>query len=121
MANSTRNVILFLSLVLLKKGAEMRLMFGVSYQPFKNTIVIIAIVLFTLTSSASTLQKPQQEKPHPCCYCLCFIRDYHRNCHKLCVLPKKESGKIRAFNSIENKMCTELCALKKEGTKHLKH
>ncbi len=56
----------------------------------------------------------------PCCYCACRMEDM-KGCHKLCVLPDREDGRKRAFTKTENQLCTELCAIKKEGCAHLSH
>jgi len=81
--------------------------------------VRLASLVTLLWLSFLTLQPV--EKPHPCCYCRCGIKDYHKNCHKLCKLPPSSKGKVRAFNKIEDGFCVEVCMLKKEGKEHLKH
>ena len=82
-------------------------------------------VLWTMITllwlGASAVGQRAAEKPHPCCYCRCGIKDYHKDCHKLCKLPPSSKGKVRVFNKIEDGFCVEVCMSKKEGKEHLKH
>ena len=89
----------------------------------RRAILLWVLAGFVLTASASKTTSPSRarSKPHPCCYCACHLPDYYKDCHKLCVLPKDKEGKLRAFTENENRFCVELCALKKEGSEHLKH
>ena len=86
------------------------------------TLSFALIVLTASATQAPPLQKKKVET-HFCCYCRCGFADYHKECHKLCVLPEseKDNAKVRAMNKTEDRMCVEVCALKKEGRKHLEH
>ena len=85
------------------------------------------VVGFVLVAAVATLtaladKTPPQKHKHamPCCYCACRMDD-KMACHKLCELPDGEGGRKRAFTKTENQLCTELCAIKKEGCAHLSH
>ena len=84
----------------------------------------IGILLVALAASLTTLADKTPPRPHrhlmPCCYCACQMEDM-KTCHKLCVLPDGEGGRKRAFTNTENRLCTELCAIQKEGCAHLSH
>ncbi len=97
----------------------------------KQLLIILCLLLLPHGNAAQ-----QKEFKHACCYCPCYVADYHKGCHGLCELPIGElkgflegagSGPgyielpLRAFSPTESKMCIELCMLKKEGRAHLKH
>jgi hypothetical protein len=83
-------------------------------------LVLVAVVA-TLTAAADKTHPSQHKHAMPCCYCSCNIGDKERECHKLCELPDGEGGRKRTFTKTENQLCTELCAIKKEGCAHLSH
>lgn len=87
----------------------------------RKIVATFSLAVFALAASAGKTTQQQNHLTHSCCYCNCRMSDYHKQCHKLCVLPESKNKKIRAFNQTENRLCIELCALKKEGTEHLKH
>ena len=87
----------------------------------RKVIAALSIAVFVLTASAGKTTQGSKYIAHACCYCNCRIADYHKNCHKLCVLPEKKNGKVRALNKTEDRFCIELCAIKKEGKEHLQH
>jgi len=82
-------------------------------------ITVIFALFWLLTLPFQSVEPV--EKPHPCCYCRCGIKDYHKDCHKLCRLPPTSNDKVRMFNYTEDVFCVEVCMLKKEGRRHLKH
>jgi len=82
-------------------------------------IVFVAAVA-TLTALADKTTPQKQKHVMPCCYCACKMEDM-KGCHKLCVLPDGDEGRKRTFTRTENQLCTELCAIKKEGCAHLNH
>ena len=87
----------------------------------KRVTGIILVVLFTSLTALGDKKGPQAHKhAMPCCYCACKIND-KMNCHKMCVLPDGEGGRKRGFTDTENQLCTELCAIKREGCAHLNH
>lgn len=93
---------------------------------FRNAVAVVLFAALAMMASAQKSTKQQKHQAHPCCYCVCQVTDYHRDCQKLCKLPKlpgdeDKDGKVRMFTSTENKMCQHLCAFKKEGAEHLKH
>ncbi len=51
---------------------------------------------------------------HACCYCACNVADYHKNCHKFCVLPRGKDKKIRMFTKTEDRFCKEFCDIKRK-------
>ncbi len=82
---------------------------------------ILLVALAAAFSAQADKTSPQTQKhAMPCCYCSCEMEDM-QGCHKLCVLPSGENGRKRAFTKTENELCTELCAIKKEGCAHLSH
>ena len=83
-------------------------------------LILVALVT-TLTALADKNPPKQHKHAMPCCYCACRIEDKVHECHKLCELPDGDGGRKRAFTKTENRLCTELCAIKKEGCVHLSH
>ena len=64
------------------------------------------LILATMMDSCLVYGK---ELPHACCYCRCGVKDYHKDCDDLCVLPPKNPKEVRTFTSTEDKMCVRLC------------
>ncbi len=87
----------------------------------RKVIAALSIAVFVLTASAGKTTQESKHIAHPCCYCHCRMTDYHKDCHKLCVLPKDKKAKLRTFTKTEDRLCVELCAVKKEGNEHLTH
>jgi hypothetical protein len=81
---------------------------------------VLVVVIASLTALADKTPLKQHKHSMPCCYCTCKMEDM-KACHKLCVLPEGEDGRKRLFTKTENQLCTELCAIKKEGCAHLSH
>lgn len=87
----------------------------------KSVGILVAVLVATLSGVADKTTLQAQKHVMPCCYCACQLKDMVKECHKLCQLPDGEDGRKRGFTKTENQLCTELCAIKKEGCAHLNH
>lgn len=85
---------------------------------------VVRLLLMALATAFAVLadKTPPTQHKHvmSCCYCACQMEDI-KGCHKLCALPDGEGGRKRAFTKTEDQLCTELCAIKREGCAHLTH
>ena len=79
----------------------------------------LKIAYARLTALERTVAGGEERHPtHPCCYCACQMKDYHKSCHKFCVLPRGKDKKIRTFTKTEDRFCKEFCDIKRKSAKH---